>query len=220
MKKLWVVLLAATLCVAFSAPAVHAAEKKTKKTATKKTTARKKSSSKKKSSKKSHQAVQQVTQGQLAHLLVQVMGLSRFLPANPTDQQCFGILLDNSVVPADGWKSDKVVNKQDLARVIVQAMKKQGDIENPDDPKEWIDYLKGIGVPIDTVGETVYYVDPLAEPVVPNVVHAKTDPLTKRHMFDPIDETQYGVDMQAIVRVLSSFEFTDGEFRPLPVTPD
>jgi len=210
MKKFWVVLLAATLCVAIVAPTVHAAEKKTAK----------KSAKTRAVSKKSGQDSQQVTQGQLARLLVQALGLSRFLPANPTAQQCFGILLDNSIMPEKGWDADEIVNKQDLARVIVQALKKQGDIENPDDPKEWIDYLKGIGVPIDTIGETVYYVDPLAEPIAPNVVHASTDPLNKRHKFNPIDETQYGVDMQAIVRIISQFEFMDGEFRPLPVTPD
>ena len=208
MKKFWVVLFAAALCVAIVAPTVHAAEKKAKKKATKK------------SSKKSSQAAAQVAQGQLARLLVQAMGLSRFLPANPTAQQCFAILLDNSCSPAEGWNADEIVNKQDLARVIVQAMKKQGDIENPDDPKEWIDYLKGIGVPIDSIGETVYYVEPLAEPIAPNVIHASTDPLNKRHMQDPIDETQYGVDMQDIVRIISMIEFMDGEFRPYPVTPD
>jgi len=204
MKKFWTVMLVATLCVACAVPAATAAKKATKKAAPK----------------KAGQEAAQVTEGQLAQLLVQVLGLSRFLPANPSDQQCFGILLDNSVMPGKGWNSDTVVTKATLARVVVQAMKKQGDIKNPDDPKEWIDYLKGLGVPLDAVGETVYYIDPLPEPVAPNVVSATVDPLQKRHKFDPTDETQYGVDMAVIVRVLSQFEFVAGEFRPLPVTPD
>jgi len=161
-----------------------------------------------------------VTQAQLAQLLVQVLGLSRFLPPNPSDQQCFTVLLENSIVPQNGWEPEKIVTKADLARVIVQALKKQGDIKNPDDPKEWMDYLKGLGIPLDAVGETVYYVDPLAEPVAPHVVVAKVDPLTKRHRFNPIDETQYGVDMEFINRIITQFEFIAGEFRPRPVTPD
>ena len=93
-----------------------------------------------------------------------------------------------------------MVTKADLARVIVQALKKQGEIENPDDPKEWIDYLKGLGVPLDSVGEAVSYLEPLPEPVAPNVVSARVDPLVKRHRFNPTDETQYGVDMEYVIR--------------------
>lgn len=161
------------------------------------------------------------TQAELAQMLVQVLGLSRFLPANPSDQQCFAILMDNSIFPKGGWQPEKIVTAADLARVVVQALKKQGDIKNQDNDAEWIDYLtKVLGIPMGSVAETLYYVDPLSEPVAPNVVSARTDPLVKRHRFNPIDETQYGVDMEFIARFLSRFEFTDGEFRPKPVTPD
>ncbi|OQA23961.1 MAG: hypothetical protein BWY59_02398 [Verrucomicrobia bacterium ADurb.Bin345] len=166
------------------------------------------------------QQVAPVTQGQLAQLLVQVLGLSRLLPANPTDFQCFSILLDNSISPKAGWDPSKIVIKADLARVIVQAMKKQGDIKNKDDDNEWMNYLKGLGIPLDAVGETVFYVDPLAEPVAPHIVVARVDPLTKRHRFSPLDEGNYGADMEFISRILSQFEFIAGEFRPKPVTPD
>ncbi len=207
MKKLLSVMLVASLCIAFSVPAVVAAEKDTK------------SAPKKPEIKKPAEAGQ-VTQGELAQLLVNVLGLARFLPAAPSPQQCFAILLDNSISPSGGWVADKVVTKADLARILVQAMKKQGDIKNPDDPKAWIDYLKGIGVPLDAVGESASYVDPLVEPVAPNVVSARVDPLVKRHKLNPLDETQYGVDMEQIPRILSQFEFVSGEFRPKPVTPD
>ena len=99
-------------------------------------------------------------------------------------------------------------------------MKKQGDIKHPEDPKEWIDYLKAQGVPLDAVGETASYGEPLAEPVAPHVVSAQVDPLVKRHKFNPLDETQYGVDMAYVVRVLSQFEFTSDAFKPKPVTQD
>jgi hypothetical protein len=196
MKKMWSVLLVAALCIAFAVPAVTAAEKK----AAPKTV--------------------EVTQAELAQLLVQVLGLARFLPASPSDQQCFAMLLNNGISPADGWKPEKPVVKADLARVIVQAMKKQGDIKHPEDPKEWIDYLKALGIPLDAVGETTSYVDPLAEPVAVHVASPRVDPLVKRHKFNPIDETQYGVDMAYVVRVLSQLEFISDEFKPKPVTQD
>jgi len=160
------------------------------------------------------------TQAQMAQVLVEVLGLGRFLPPNPSDQQCFTILMDNSISPKNGWQAEKIVTRADLARVIVQALKKQADIKNPDNDQEWMDYLTSIGIPFDSVSEAMYYVDPLSEPVAPHVVSARTDPLVKRHRFNPIDEAQYGVDMEFIARMLSRFEFTDGEFRPIPVTPD
>ena len=149
----------------------------------------------------------EVTQAELAQLLVQALGLSRFLPAHPTPQQCFALLMDNSISPANGWNAEAIVTKADLARVIVQALKKQGDIKNPDDPKAWMDYLKGLGIPLEAVGETISHVGPTAEPVAPHVANPKVDPLNKRHVMNPIDETQMGVDMELLVRVLSrSFE--------------
>lgn len=169
---------------------------------------------------KSAEASAFATHAEMARQLVQVLGLARFLPPNPSAQQCFAVLLNNSISPKDGWQPDKIVTKADLARVVVQALKKQGEIKNPDNAKEWIDYLAALGVPIDSLGEALYYVDPLSEPVAPHVATARTDPLLKRHRFSPIDETQYGVDMEFLARLLSQFEFTDGEFRPQPVTPD
>ena len=208
MKKIGMTVLMAVLGLALLAPTGQAAEKKAK------------AKAKKMSEKPAAEApaVAQVKHGELAQLMVQILGLVRFLPAAPSDQQCFAILLDNAITPFEGWVADKVVTKADLARVIVQALKKQGDIENPDDPKEWIDYLKSLGVPIDSVGEAVSYLEPLPEPVATFVASASVDPLVKRHKFNPVDETQYGVDMEFVVRTFSQFEFEEGEFRPL--TPD
>lgn len=162
----------------------------------------------------------QVTQCELAKLLVNVLGLARFVPANPSCQQSFAVLMDNNIMPKDGWDGDKIVTRADLARVIVLALKRQHEVEDPDNPQSWIDFLKSIGIPIDTVGEAIETLEPLPEPVAPNVAQAVTDPITKRHVFDPTDETQYGVDMAALVRVLSQMEFMNGEFRPKPITQD
>ncbi|MBP7829367.1 MAG: hypothetical protein KA248_05575 [Kiritimatiellae bacterium] len=206
MKKIGMTVLVAVVGLAMLAPTGMAAEKKAKKA--------------KKADKPAAEApaVAQVTQAELAQMMVKILGLARFLPVAPSDQQCYAILLDNSISPAEGWAGDKVVTKADLARVIVQALKKQGEIENPDDPKEWIDYLKSLGVPMDSVGEAVSYLEPLPEPVATHVAAANVDPLVKRHRFNPVDEMQYGVDMEYVVRVFSQFEFINGEFRPL--TPD
>jgi len=209
MKRLASLILIMVLIVAVAVPGAMAAEKKAP--AKKAPAAEKKADPAK---------GKQVTQCELAQLLVQVLGLSRFLPPSPSCQQCFAVLLDNAISPADGWNPDKTVVMGDLARVIVQAMKLQTEIKNPDNPQEWVDYLKGLGVPLEAVGETVSYLEPLPEPIAPNVTAARVDPLVKRHRFDPTDETQYGVDMEAITRILSGLEFNSGEFRPEPLTPD
>ncbi|MFH0878944.1 MAG: hypothetical protein V2A34_04455 [Lentisphaerota bacterium] len=235
MKKFGRLLLASVLFVAWTAPVVLAAEKKE---TSGKTT---KSSSQPKAEKKIEPKVEKkvekaepvakkemaakpvgktVTQAELGQLLVRVLGIARFLPANPTDQQCFALLMANGIQPVTGWNSTAEVKKADLARVIVQAMKKQGEVKNPDDPASWVDYLKSIGIPIDTVGEAVDYVDPLGEPVARNVVAGTSDPLVKRQQYNPIDETQYGTDMVALNRIFSQLEFDSGEFRPVPITQD
>lgn len=211
MKRLLSLALVAVLFVAVAMPSATAAE--TKAQAPRPKAAPQKAAERPPS-------VAGVTQCELAQLLVQVLGLVRFLPAAPSCQQCFAMLMHNSIFPKDGWEAAKIVNKADLARVIVQALKMQNEIENPDDPKAWIDYLKGLGVPIDAVGETVSYVDPLAEPVAPNVMSPRVDPLLKRHRFDPVDDTQYGVDMEYVVRILTEFERIAPEFKPPPLTPD
>ncbi len=227
MKKLCSLLLACFVCVAWVGLPAMAADKKNDagkgsqpaaKPAPEKKTAESKPAPKPQA--QPDPTKQQATQCDLAKMLVEVLGLARFLPAAPSCQQAFAILLDNGISPLDGWDEAALVVKGDLARVIVQALKKQMEVKNPDDPKSWIEYLKSIGIPIDSVGEAVSYVGPLSEPVAPNVMQATTDPLRKRHKFDPLDETQYGVDMAALVRILSEMERNEGEFRPKPITED
>ena len=162
----------------------------------------------------------QVTQAELAQMLVKLLGLTQYLPPSPTDFECFAVLMENSISPADGWKPDAKVVLGDLARVIVLAMKRQHEIKNPDDPLAWIDFLKANGISLESVGEATAALKPLAEPIAPNVVRANTRLLEKRHKTNPIDEVNYGVDIGFLVRTLSQLEFEEGEFRPKPVTPD
>jgi hypothetical protein len=214
MKKAGLVILAAFLMVAWTLPNAVAAEQKAPPKVEKKAST---PQPKVEPAKKTAAAkADQVTQCELAQLLVKVLALARFLPPAPSCQECFAILLANGVSPADGWVTDKVVTKADLARVIVESMKKQGDVQNPDDPASYIDYLRGQGIPIDTVGQSVEPVPPLPEPIAPNVLSSTTDPLPKPHVFNPLDETQYGTDMATIARLISELEFAPPTPAPAP----
>lgn len=148
----------------------------------------------------------QVTQAELARILVNLLGLARFLPAAAAPQDYFKLLLDNKIFPADGWQADKVVTRADLARVVVQAMQRQNEVENPDDPRSWVNFLKSLGVSTDTIGEAVEDVEPLVEPVAANVfvVSTTTDPLKKRKTGEP-DETEYGTDVEFVASLRPLF---------------
>lgn len=139
----------------------------------------------------------QVTQAELAQLLVNVTGLAQYVSSPATVQELFAVLVANGISPVDGWDAAKIVNKADLARVIVQAMGMESEIENPDDPNSWVAFLKENGIPIDTVGQAADNVDPLAEPVAGYVFAAglTPDPMEKIGVFGDPDETQFGVDM-------------------------
>ncbi|MDD2237186.1 MAG: hypothetical protein PHG65_08290, partial [Kiritimatiellae bacterium] len=91
-------------------------------------------------------------------------GLYRYLPANPTDLQCFEILNQNGIFPKDGWEPGKVVTRGDLARVIVLALELEDQVQNPDDPRSWMEVLASIGIQITTIGEAVNNVYPISEP--------------------------------------------------------
>lgn len=142
----------------------------------------------------------QVTQAELAQIMVDVLNLYRFLPASPTPLECFAVLLENGISPQKGWETDTVVTRADLARVIVQALGRQNEVENPDDPRSWINFLKSQGVSIGTVGEAVDNLEPLPEPVAPNVFKgsARVDPLVRRTVFGEPDEEQFGTDVDYV----------------------
>jgi hypothetical protein len=217
MKRIAIVMLTAALFVTFSTPFVAAAEKKAN-TPTSKTAPPDKN--KPSAPAKNGSQAAQVTQCELAQLLVQILGLSRFLPASPSCDQCFSALMDNAISPRDGWVSAKVVVKKDLARVIIQAMKRQGEVEDPNKDESWEKFLASLGVSLDSVGESVDQMDSLAEPVAPHVVSGRTDPLLKRHRFNPADEMQYGVDMEFIMQIITQLELgPTGQFYVPPVTP-
>lgn len=174
-----------------------------------------------------------VTQAELAYILVDVLGLSRFLPAAPSVQEVVTMLLNNNISPFEGWNPERTVTRADLARVIVLAMEREGEVENPDNPASWIEYLASIGASIGTIGEAVDNLEPLPEAVAQNVfaVSATTDPLKTRSKFGEPDEREYGTDvefvphwrpvsMSELIEVIETVEFEPVERRRPPATPN
>ena len=164
------------------------------------------------------QASQPVTHPQLAELLVRALGLVRFLPNAPSSQQMFDLLMQNGIAPQGGWKLDAVVTKADLARTIVQALRMDDMVENPNDPQAWINTLKELGVSIERLSETIQLVEMLPEGMGQDVTLQSTDPLVYGIGFAP-STVQYTVDLNLVVRVLSEMEMISGEFRPIRPTP-
>ncbi len=169
-----------------------------------------------------------VTQGELSQLLVKVLGLYRFLPANPSDRDCFTVLLANKIQPAAGWDAEAIVTKADLARLVVQSMERQHEVENPEDPMSWIKFLESYGVPLLRVNETVEYLEPLRRGVAPNVFRISPDPVEKRRIYAQPDEIEFGADAEFIATtpvnlsdVIEIFETIQPDpIEPAPVTPN
>ena len=125
------------------------------------------------------QASQPVTHAQLAELLVKALGLVRFLPNAPSAQQMFDILMQNGIAPQDGWKLDAVLTKADLARVVVQALRWEDKVENPNDPQAWINLLKELGITLDRLSETIRSVEVLPEAMGQDLTTQSTDPRSR-----------------------------------------
>jgi hypothetical protein len=168
------------------------------------------------------EAAAEVTQLQLADILINVLGLTRMLPADPTPQEKFSVLMTNGVVPEEGWKPAEVVTKATLARLVVQAMGRASEIENPDDPNSWVNYLKENGIPIDTIGQAADNVEPLAEPVADFVVRrsASADPMSRQSVFGKPDERTFGTDVDmSQLPVSVTQQFVDTVIAAAAVTP-
>ncbi len=173
------------------------------------------------------EASKPVTQGELAQMLVRVLGLYRYLPANPTDIECFAVLMVNEVSPVDGWKPGTEVNREDLARVVVLAMGEGKNVENPDDPASWVAYLQSLGVPIEAVGETVSELEPVPDFKSAEFATLSSDPLKRDTKLGEPDDKQlqtdlgpvgYPVTYGELLLVLKGVDPNDQ--KPTPVTPN
>lgn len=157
------------------------------------------------------EAGQNVTYAQLAELLVKALGLLDSLPTAPSAQQMFDALTANGISPAEGWTldSEAEVSTGDLARVLVQALGREDDVENPSDPKSWVKALKAMGVSLDSMSDAMSSVsnaEVLPQAVVHYLGSTSTDP-----MLADLDDG----------RVLSAAEMESGEvhLRAVPPTP-
>lgn len=138
-----------------------------------------------------------MTQGELAQLLVKKLGLYRFLSANPSDLECIMLLSQNGIFPSPnlvpteqnptpGWNLDpsKEVSLADLAVILVRALRLedrvQGDVA---DPQNWLNVLKDVQVPTDTVGAGVASLMPLADALIGLPFQQMTqDPINKQYV--------------------------------------
>ena len=152
-----------------------------------------------------------VTEGELAQWLVRVLGLSRFLPAAPTDLECFQILMQNAIAPKDGWSQERTVTMGNLARVIVLALGKQAEVENPQDDESWVGYLKSVGIDFGTIGEAVENLEPLPQPTGPEAIVTSTDPLGKLARINPPDDQQVGADLSTLSRIVTRADLPEIE---------
>lgn len=137
----------------------------------------------------------QVTQIELAKLIVELAHLSRFLPPNPSDADYFAVLMANNIAPEKGWSSDQAVSRYDLARVCVLALKQGASVAQPDNPQSWIDYLVDKGYRIDTIGLATKPLAPLALPVGPTM-YPTSGQLMPRVV--PSGDVQFGAVMQPV----------------------
>lgn len=161
-------------------------------------------------------AAQLSTEAQYSQWLVQVLALSRFVPATPSPQECFAVLLLNGVSPKNGWNATSVVSRATLARTVVQAMGRQAEVQNPENDASWIDYLKKIGIEISTLGAALDLLEPIDEPLGPGALVATTDPLKKSSKIGPLDQSQMGADLSEIRTVLGQLEEAPPAPRPPP----
>lgn len=142
-----------------------------------------------------------VTEGEFAKWLVNVLGLTRGLPAAPAETDCFSALMRNGIAPKSGWNATNLVTRGTLSRVVVQCMKKQAEVKNPEDDKSWIAYLASQKIEFANVTEAMDELGPLDPAVHSDAIITLTDPLKKKARFRPLDEEQLGTDMQTINRI-------------------
>jgi hypothetical protein len=101
-----------------------------------------------------------MTEGQLADMLINVLGMATMLPPNAQPADQFAILLQNGIVPKDGWNPTNNVTIGNLARIMVQSLGDSDKVENPETDKSWVDYLKSIGVEFGTIEDALAQIDP------------------------------------------------------------
>ena len=119
-----------------------------------------------------------ITQAQLATQLVRSLGLASELPATASDAEVFALLMQNGIVPAEGWDASAPVTKAVLARLLVQALGAQDTVQNPADDASWLAALENLGISLDgPVGQTITDLEALPPGVAANLGRSSVDPM-------------------------------------------
>lgn len=160
-----------------------------------------------------------MTEGQLAEMLINVLGMATMVPPNAQPADIYAILLQNGITPKDGWNPTNNVTIGNLARIMVQCLGDADKIENPESDKSWVDYLKSIGVEFGTIEDAVAQIDTKNDVVALKAVEVSTDPLRKAALIRPVDEQQLGADLQFFNRTLSKEDVLKLFPQPEPVPP-
>ena len=115
-----------------------------------------------------------ITQGQAAKLVAYYLGFFPQLPANPTEHDCIDLLLQNNISPFNGWEMTKILTVADFAKIIVGAMGDEDQLSGDlNDPKTYIQYLKGLNVPVESVSETLDQLESKPEGKAPKSMSSK-----------------------------------------------
>lgn len=163
-----------------------------------------------------------LTYPQLADLLVKALGLNEYLPVGATTQQQFDILMQNGIAPAEGWTLDEeaAVTKGDLARVLIEALQREDEVENPSDPQSWVDALAAMGISLASAGDALGTVEALPEIVAQDIGFYSTDPMYSRNPHDVVNGAiSEPVPVQTAVEVLSRVESRRSSHHPVNPTP-
>jgi microcompartment protein CcmK/EutM len=162
-----------------------------------------------------------MTHGELAQILVRKLGLYRLLPVNPTDMECMILLAQNGIFPSPtlkpteqnpvpGWSLDpeREVTLADLAVLLVRALRLEGSVQgDPADPQNWLNVLKDVQVPTDSIGAGVAALVPLSDVVEARPIFQVTqDPIQRRYIPEP-----------TTIQLLNTLVFPD--LRPPTVPP-
>ncbi len=152
----------------------------------------------------------QVTQGELALMLINVMALHNEVevPGSPLD--AIRVLLLYGVAPSAGWDVDAPVVLADLAVVLVKALGAQDEVEDANDPAQCIAYLEGLGVPLDTVSGAVLIVPPRGD-MPPGAEATDLDRPDTEGLQRPLS-------LRVVREIIVSVPVIPP--RPRPVTPD
>jgi hypothetical protein len=118
-----------------------------------------------------------MTQGELAVAIVRMLGLDSeidenmgakaTLLLNPTvAQQVYAdFLASRGIRPLEGWKINEPVTKEVLAVVVVQVLGLLGEVENRDNPDDYIAVLEAHDIVLTSVRDVLSEID-VINPVV------------------------------------------------------